>query len=83
MAGVVGSNPTRPTILSLTHVGSSKLLGPLQLFAAACSCLILRLTAEAFSLTYSEYIALLYFCKPSRTIQKLLFCRAKEEGRSD
>jgi hypothetical protein len=35
MAGVVGSNPTRPTILSLTHVGSSKLLGPLQLFAAA------------------------------------------------
>jgi hypothetical protein len=84
MAGVVGSNPTRPTILSLTHVGSSKLLGPLQRFAAALQLfLILRLTAEAFSLTYSEYIALLYFCKLSRTIQKLLFCRAKEEGRSD
>ncbi|MDQ3852967.1 MAG: DUF2624 domain-containing protein [Thermoproteota archaeon] len=28
MAGVVGSTPTRPTLLSLTDIGSSKLLGP-------------------------------------------------------
>jgi hypothetical protein len=35
MAGVVGSTPTRPTITSLTDIGSSKLLGPSQNFGAA------------------------------------------------
>ena len=35
MAGVVGSNPTRPTIISTTPVDSSKLLGPLQKTEAA------------------------------------------------
>ena len=35
MAGVVGSNPTRPTVISTTPVDSSKLLGPLQKTEAA------------------------------------------------